>query len=97
MIMATIQDQYAELIKQSQEASLAALESWNRTVQQAFGQLPTASLVSPEQVIDQVYDFAGQVLNAQRDLAKQVIATGTAAVEKVRDGVTQTAQAASQG
>lgn len=94
--MATIQDQYAELIKQSQEASLAAIETWNRTFQQAFGQLPTVAPINPQQVIDQVYDFAGQVLNAQRDFAKQVAATGTAAAEKVREGVAQTAAAARQ-
>lgn len=85
--MATVQEQYAELIKQSQDASIAAIETWNRTIQQAFGQLPTAAPINPEQVIDQVYDFAGQVLAAQRDFAKQVIATGTAAAEKVRDSV----------
>ena len=85
--MATVQEQYAELIKQSQDASIAAIETWNRTIQQAFGQLPTATPINPEQVIDQVYDFAGQVLSAQRDFAKQVIATGTAAAEKVRDSV----------
>jgi hypothetical protein len=90
--MATVQEQYAELIKQSQDASIAAIETWNRTVQQAFGQLPTAVPFNPEQVIDQVYDFAGQVLNAQRDFAKQVVATGTAAVAKAREGVTQTAE-----
>lgn len=94
--MATIQDQYADAIKQSQEASLAAIETWNRTFQQAFGQLPTPSFGSPEQVIDQVFDFAGQVLNAQREFAKQVLATGTAAAEKVRDSVAQTAAAARQ-
>jgi hypothetical protein len=94
--MATIQDQYAELIKQGQEASLAALETWNRTFQQAFSQLPTPGFVRPDQVIDQVFDFAGQVLNAQRDFAKQVVATSTAAAEKVRDSVAQTAAAARQ-
>ena len=90
--MTTIQDQYAELIKQSQDASIAAIETWNRTAQQAFGQLPTSGLPSPEQAIDQVYDFAGHVLNAQRDFAKQVLATSTAAAEKVREGVAQTTQ-----
>ena len=89
--MATVQEQYAELIKQSQDASIAAIETWNRTIQQAFGQLPTAAPINPEQVIAQVYDFAGHVLNAQRDFAKQVVATGNAAAEKVRDTVASAA------
>jgi hypothetical protein len=95
--MATIQEQYAELIKQGQDASLAAIESWTRTFQQVFGQLPTSGLISPEQVIDQVYDFAGHVLNAQRDFSKQLLATSTAAAEKVRDGMSQPAGAPFQG
>ena len=95
--MATIQDQYTELMKQGQDASLAVLKTWTRTFQEAFSQLPTSGLKSPEQVIDQVYDFAGYVLNAQRDLAKQLIATSTAAAEKVRNGASHTAGADSQG
>jgi hypothetical protein len=91
--MATIQEQYAELIKQSQDSSLAAIETWNRTLQQSFGQLPTSGLVSPDQAIDQVFDFAGHVLNAQRDFAKQLVATSTAAAAKVREGVAQTTEA----
>jgi hypothetical protein len=94
--MATIQEQYAELIKQGQDASLAAIKTWTRTFQQLFGQRPTSRLISPEHVIDQVYDFAGHVLDAQRDFSKQLLATSTAAADKVRDGVSQTAGAPSQ-
>ncbi|HEX3753418.1 MAG TPA: hypothetical protein VHW06_22835 [Streptosporangiaceae bacterium] len=91
--MATIQEQYTELIKQGQEASLAAIETWNRTFQQAFGQLPTTGLIRPDQVIDQVFDFTGHVLNVQRDFAKQLVATSTAAAETARDTVAKTAKA----
>jgi hypothetical protein len=94
--MATIQEQYAELIKQGQDAALAALETWNRTLAQAFGQLPVPGRISPDQVIDQVYGFAGHVLDAQRDFAKQVVAAGTDVAEKVREGVSQAAGAAHQ-
>jgi hypothetical protein len=96
-IMATIQEQYAELIKQGQEASQAAIETWTQTVQQAFGQLSGSGLIGPDQVIDQVFDFAGNVLNAQRELAKQLVATSTAAAEQVRDGVSPSAENAYQG
>jgi hypothetical protein len=94
--MATIQEQYAELIRQGQDAALAAYQTWNRTLQQAFGQRP-AGWFSPEQAIDRYFDFAGQVLNAQRDLAKQIVATSSAAAEKVRTGMAEaTEQAAGQ-
>jgi hypothetical protein len=94
--MTTIQEQYSELIKQGQDASRAALETWTQTFQQAAGQLSGSGLIRPDQVIDQVFDFAGQILNAQRDFAKQLVATGTAMAEKARDGVSQAAGTADQ-
>jgi hypothetical protein len=94
--MTTIQEQYSELIKQGQDASRAALETWTQTFQQAAGQLSSSGLIRPDQVIDQVFDFAGQILNAQRDFAKQLVATGTAMAEKARDGVSQAAGTADQ-
>ena len=94
--MTTIQEQYSELIKQGQDASRVAIETWTQTFQQAAGQLSGSGLISPDQVIDQVFDFAGQILNAQRDLAKQLVATGTAMAEKARDGVSQAAGTAHQ-
>ena len=94
--MTTIQEQYTELIKQGQDASQAAIETWTQTFQQAAGQLSGSGLISPDQVIDQVFDFAGQILNAQRDFAKQLVATGTAMAEKARDGVSQAAGTAHQ-
>ena len=94
--MTTIQEQYSELIKQGQDASRAAIETWTQTFQQAAGQLSGSGLIRPDQVIDQVFDFAGQILNAQRDFAKQLVATGTAMAEKARDGVSQAAGTADQ-
>jgi TRAP-type mannitol/chloroaromatic compound transport system substrate-binding protein len=94
--MATVQEQYAELFKQGQDAALAALQTWNHTIAQAASQFPATGLPSPEQAIDQFYDFAGQILNAQRDLAKHLLATSTAAADKVRDTVTEATRAATQ-
>jgi hypothetical protein len=95
--MTTIQEQYSELIKQGQDASRAAIETWTQTFQQAAGQLSGSGLINPSQVIDQVFDFAGQVLNVQRDFAKQLVATSTAMAEKARDGVSQATESAYEG
>ena len=95
--MTTIQEQYSELIKQGQDASRVAIETWTQTFQQAAGQLSGSGLIRPDQVIDQVFDFAGQILNAQRDFAKQLVATGAAMAEKARDGVAQAAGQTFQG
>jgi hypothetical protein len=82
--MSTPQDQYAETFKQSQDTVLAAFDAWTHAFQQGFGQLPGAVPVDPQQVIDQVFDFAAMVLNAQRDFAKQLVATSTAATQSLK-------------
>jgi len=85
--MSTPQDQYSQAFKQTQETMLAAFDAWTHAFQQGLSQLPGAgaSPVDPQQVIDQVFDFAAMVLNAQRDFAKQLIATSTVAVESIKN------------
>jgi hypothetical protein len=75
--MSSAQDQYAESLKKSQQAVLDAFEAWTKSAQSAFS-TPTASVASPlrpEQVIDQVFDFAEQMLAVQRQFAKSLAAT----------------------
>ena len=91
--MANPQEQpYTEMVKQTQAALLAMLETWNRTFQQAVG----ATTVNSE-LIDQTFDFADKLvhaqLNAQRQLAKQAAASGTAVAETVRAGTAQVTEA----
>ena len=91
--MANPQEQsYAEMLKQTQAALLTMLETWNRTFQQAVG----ATAVNSE-LIDQTFDFADKLvhaqLNAQRQLAKQAAASGTAVAETVRAGTAQVTEA----
>jgi len=95
--MATAQEQYTEVVKQSQDAVLTAVDTWTRTVQDAFGQLPTAAPVDPNQVIDQVFDFAGKLLGAQRDFAKHLVSTSTAAADTIRQGTVKATEAAHEG
>ena len=95
--MATIQEQYAETVTQAQNAMLAGFGTWIQAYEQVFSPLPTAAPVKPEQVIGQVYDFAGKLLDAQCVFAKQLVASGTAAAETLRSCLGQTAGSASQG
>ena len=46
--------------------------------------MPGAAAVDPQQVIDQVFDFATMLLNAQREFAKQLVATSTAAADSLK-------------
>jgi hypothetical protein len=91
----TIQEQYTDIVKQAQEAVLTAVEAWTKTVQDAAGQLPAVPLpVDPNQAIDQAFDFAGKLLAAQRELAKNVVHTTTAVAETLKAGASRAAEAA---
>lgn len=91
--MATVQEQYTEIVKQSQDAVLSAVDTWTRTVQDAFGQVPTPTTqVDPSDVIDQVFEFATKLLAMQRDFAHNLVKTSSAATDALRQGAAQTAE-----
>jgi acetyl-CoA carboxylase carboxyltransferase component len=94
-------EQYTQMVQQSQDAVRAAVENWTKTMQQAMGQLPatTASLAAPydvNTVIDQVFDLAEKVLEAERDFAKNLIASTTAAGEAFVAQAKQAAEPATE-
>jgi hypothetical protein len=91
--MTSIQEHYTEAVRQTQEAAQAAVDTWTRTVQEAFGQFPTVAVPThPNQVIDQVFDFAEKLLSAQREFAKNLVHTSTAVAQNIR----QTAERAAE-
>jgi len=82
--VASAQDDYLQTVRQSQEAVRNAVESWTRAMQQTFGQATStteAGSVDANEVVDQVFDFAGKVLEAQRHFAKGLMAASTSVVE----------------
>jgi endo-alpha-1,4-polygalactosaminidase (GH114 family) len=94
-------DQYTAMVQQSQEAVRTAVENWTKIVQQAMAQLPAtaAPFAAPydvNAVVDQVFDLAEKVLEAQRDFAKNLIATSTAAREGFAARATEAAEAATE-
>jgi hypothetical protein len=90
------QYQYTKMIKQAQDTMLAALDTWSRIFQQALNELSDAEPVH-EKLIDQEFDFVGKLvdaqLNAQRNFAKQMAASGTAVTRTVRAGAAQITEA----
>lgn len=85
--MSSPQEQYAESLRASQEAAMQAVESWTKTAQSAFS-APTSSAsaqLDPNQVIDQVFQFAEQMLQVQREFAKTLAATAVSAGEAARE------------
>ena len=85
---------YTEIVKQAQDAMLTLLDTWTRTFQQA---LSAAAPVNPGHLIDQTFDSAGKLvnaqLNAQRRIAKQMAASGAAAAKTARAGAEQVTEA----
>ena len=74
--MSSPTEQYTESLKKSQQAVLDAIEAWTKSAQSAFS-VPAVGLPaqqSPDQIIDQVFDFAEQMLAVQRQFAKNLAA-----------------------
>jgi hypothetical protein len=86
-----IQTQVLDGIRKSQEAVIDGMRAWTETIQQLVpgtGQsaLPrTDQLPSPAEVVDSVFDFAAQLLNAQRELAHSVLGATTAIGERAQE------------
>jgi len=78
-----IQGQVLDGIRKSQEAVIDGMRTWAETIQQLVpgtDQLPT-----PTEVVDSVFDFAAQLLNAQRELAHSVLGATTAIGERAQE------------
>ena len=80
------QEQFLASVRQSQEAVVGAVAAWAKAVDgmtpstqslPGFEQLP-----NPQAVIDGAFDFAQQLLNAERDFAREVIAAAAPVLEK---------------
>jgi len=77
-------DQYREYVEQNQQAFQSAVETWSKTVEQTVSAIPTnPTKVDPQQVVDQVFDFAGQMLQMQRDFTKNLLSNTLALSNKV--------------
>ena len=92
--MTTAQEQYTEIVKNGQQAVMTAVDTWTRTVQDAFGQLPTIAPTTPTQVVDQVFDFAERMLEMQRDFTKNLLQNSAAIAQSVAKQSGQAAQSA---
>ena len=82
----TIQDQYIETFRQTQETWAETVKSLTDDFQRTFSQ-PTKffGYVDPNETIDQVFDFWEKSLEVQRDIAKQLVGASISAGDKVRE------------
>jgi hypothetical protein len=83
--MSSPQEQFAESLRTGQEAAMQAVQSWTKSAESAFGSSPEApGQFDPNEVIDQVFNFAEQMLEAQREYAKTLAATAASVAEAAR-------------
>ena len=95
-----IQAQVLDGIRKSQEAVIDGIRTWAETVEQLIpgtvpGAMPRSSqLPTPTEVVDSVFDFAAQLLDAQRSLAHSVLGVSTAVGERAEKAAEKVEQAA---
>ena len=86
-----LQAQVLDGIRKSQEAVIDGMRTWAETIQQLVPGTTQAAvartdqLPTPTEVVDSVFDFAAQLLNAQRELAHSVLGATTAIGERAQE------------
>ena len=86
-----LQAQVLDGIRKSQEAVIDGMRTWAETIQQLVPGTTQAAgprtdqLPSPAEVVDSVFDFAAQLLDAQRKLAHSVLGATTAVGERAQE------------
>jgi hypothetical protein len=72
-------EQYTQFFQQGQEAARTAVDTWTRLVRTAALQIPAlATQFDAEAAVDRFFDLNERVLEAQRTVAKRIVATGAA-------------------
>jgi hypothetical protein len=84
------QDQILSTVRQSQQAVVDAVAAWAKAVENVVPPLPAIpgaeELPKPEAVVDNAFDFAQKLLDAQRDFARSVISAAAPVLEKAAEG-----------
>ena len=85
--MTSVQDTYTQTLRSGQDAVVKAFEQWTDIAKGAWGATPGVGTpeVDPQQVIDQVFDFAEQMLALQREFAKSLAAKAASATQAARE------------
>ena len=91
-----LQVQVLDTIRKGQEAVVDGLRSWTEAAEQFVPKTaawPGADRYpSPAEIIDTTYDFAFELLKAQRDFFHQAIAVTTPLYEKLEEQGTKAAK-----
>jgi hypothetical protein len=82
------QDKALSALRESQSADVDIVESWAKAVETSVPDLPAipvaGSLPTPEELSKTSYDFAGKVLDAQREFAEKLLKAAAPAVKTTK-------------
>ena len=82
------QEKTLSALRQSQTAVVDVVETWAKAVENTSKDLPAIpvadSLPTPEEIIKTSYDFAGKVLEAQREFAHKLVKAVAPAVKTTK-------------
>lgn len=82
------QDKTLSALRQSQTAVLDIVETWAKAVENSAQDLPAipvaSALPTPEEIIKTSYDFAGKVLEAQREFAQKLVTVAAPAIKTTK-------------
>ena len=70
--------------QQNQQAFQSAVDTWSKTVEQTVSAIPAnPTQIDPQQVVNQVFDFAERMLAMQRDFTTNLLANTVALSSRV--------------
>ena len=88
------QDQILGTVRQSQQAVVDAVAAWAKAVENLIPPAPaipgTEDLPKPDALVDNAFDFAARLLDAQREFAHGVIAAAAPVLERAETTETKT-------
>ena len=94
-----LQGQVIDTIRKGQEAVVDGLRSWTEAAEQFVPRTATAwpgaeRYPSPTVLVDTAYDFAAELLKAQRDFLHKAIQVTTPLYERIEEEGTKAARSA---
>jgi hypothetical protein len=93
-----LQGQILDTIRQGQEAAVEAVRAWTETAEQFLprtGRWPGADrLPTATELVDNAYDFAAELLKAQRDFAHKALAATAPLYDRIEEQGTKAANRA---
>src|SRR4051794_27057776 len=80
------QEQTLHTIRQSQQAVVEAVRAWAQAVEKSVPEAPAlpfaSELPSPQEIVHTSFDFAEQLLKAQREFTESLIAAAAPVLDK---------------